>query len=204
MFIIGLTGGIATGKSTVVEMLSRKGAEIIDADHLAREIVEPHQPAWQEIVSRFGDSVLLPDKRLDRVKLAELVFNDRQKLKILNSIIHPRVGSRILEMTRKIEAVKPEAVIIYDIPLLIEAGMQDMVDLILLVYAPRILQLRRLQERDSLSLKQAEQRLAAQLPIDEKKKYSHWVIDNSGTLAETERQVDRFWTDLESRKANRK
>lgn len=204
MFIIGLTGGIATGKSTVVEMLSRKGAEIIDADHLAREIVEPHQPAWQEIVSRFGDSVLLPDKRLDRVKLAELVFNDRQKLKILNSIIHPRVGSRILEMTRKIEAVKPEAVIIYDIPLLIEAGMQDMVDLILLVYAPRVLQLRRLQERDSLSLKQAEQRLAAQLPIDEKKKYAHWVIDNSGTLAETERQVDRFWTDLESRKANRK
>ncbi len=197
MFIIGLTGGIATGKSTVVEILRRKGAYIIDADQLAREVVEPNQPAWQEIVSWLGESILLPDQSLDRVKMADLVFGDPQKLKTLNSIIHPRVGSRILELTKEIEQKEPDAVIVYDIPLLIEAGMQEMADLILLVYAPRELQLKRLEERDGLNLEEAELRLAAQLAIDEKRKYAHQVIDNSGSLAETEKQVDRFWSNLE-------
>jgi len=198
MFIIGLTGGIATGKSTVVEILRRKGAYIIDADQLAREVVEPSQPAWQEIVSWLGDSILLPDQSLDRVKMADLVFGDPQKLKTLNSIIHPRVGARILELTKEIEQKEPDAVIVYDIPLLIEAGMQEMADLILLVYAPRELQLKRLEERDGLNPEEAELRLAAQLAIDEKRKYAHQVIDNSGSLAETEKQVDRFWSNLDS------
>lgn len=198
MLIIGLTGGIATGKSTVVEMLRRKGSFIIDADQLAREVVEPNQPAWQEIVSWLGDSVLLPDQSLDRVKIAELVFGDPQKLKKLNSIIHPWVGTRILERTREIEQKDPHAVIVYDIPLLIEADMQKMVDLILLVYAPREMQLKRLGERDSMSPEAAAQRLAAQLPIAEKRKYAHQIIDNSGSLAETERQVERFWSHLET------
>jgi len=197
MFIIGLTGGIATGKSTVVEILRRKGAFIIDADQLAREVVEPNQPAWQEIVKWLGDSILQPDRSLDRVKMADLVFGDPQKLKILNSIIHPRVGARILERTKEIEQKEPDAVIVYDIPLLIEAGMQEMADLILLVYAPRELQLKRLEERDGLNPEEAELRLAAQLAIDEKRKYAHQVIDNSGSLAETEKQVDRFWSNLE-------
>jgi dephospho-CoA kinase len=197
MFIIGLTGGIATGKSTVVEMLRRKGALIIDADQLAREVVEPNQTAWREIVSWLGDSVLLPDQNLDRAKIAELVFGDPQKLKILNAIIHPRVGIRILELTREIEQANPGAVIVYDIPLLIEAGMQEMVDLILLVYAPRELQLKRLIERDKLTQGEAELRLVAQMPIDEKKRFAHRIIDNSGSLAETEKQVERFWSDLE-------
>jgi dephospho-CoA kinase len=197
MFIIGLTGGIATGKSTVVEILRRKGALIIDADQLAREVVEPNQTAWREIVSWLGDSVLLPDQNLDRAKIAELVFGDPQKLKTLNSIIHPRVGIRILELTREIEQANPGAVIVYDIPLLIEAGMQEMVDLILLVYAPRELQLKRLIERDKLTQGEAELRLVAQMPIDEKKRFAHRIIDNSGSLAETEKQVERFWSDLE-------
>ncbi len=200
MFIIGLTGGIATGKSTVVEILSRKGAYIIDADQLAREVVEPNQSAWREIVSWLGDSVLLPDQKLDRAKIAELVFGDPQKLKTLNAIIHPWVGARILELTKEIEQKEPDAVIVYDIPLLIEAGMQEMVDLILLVYAPRELQLKRLEERDGLNPEEAELRLAAQLAIDEKRKYAHQVIDNSGSLAETEKQVDRFWSNLDSLK----
>jgi dephospho-CoA kinase len=197
MFIIGLTGGIATGKSTVVEMLRRKGALIIDADQLAREVVEPNQTAWREIVSWLGDSVLLPDQNLDRAKIAELVFGDPQKLKTLNAIIHPRVGIRILELTREIEQANPGSVIVYDIPLLIEAGMQEMVDLILLVYAPRELQLKRLIERDKLTPGEAELRLVAQMPIDEKKRFAHRIIDNSGSLAETEKQVERFWSDLE-------
>jgi dephospho-CoA kinase len=200
MFIIGLTGGIATGKSTVVEMLRCKGALIIDADQLAREVVEPNQTAWREIVNWLGDLVLLPDQNLDRAKIAELVFGDPEKLKILNAIIHPRVGTRILELTREIEKANPNAVIVYDIPLLIEAGMQEMVDLILLVYAPRELQLKRLIERDNLTPVEAELRLVAQLPIDEKKRFAHRIIDNSGSLAETEKQVERFWFDLEPKK----
>ena len=200
MFIIGLTGGIATGKSTVVEMLRRKGTYVIDADQLAREVVAPGQPAWQEIISWLGDSVLRTDQNLDRVKIAELVFSDPQKLKILNGMIHPRVGIRILELTREIEQVDPGAVVIYDIPLLIEAGMQEMVDLILLVYAPRELQLKRLRARDGLNPEEAVQRLAAQMPIEQKKRYAHRIIDNSGTLEETERQVENFWSELEPAK----
>ncbi len=196
MLIIGLTGGIATGKSTVAEMLRHKGALLVDADQLAREAVEPNQPAWQEIVNWLGDSVLLPDRSLDRTKLAQLVFGDPQKLKILNAIIHPRVGNRILELARKIEEEKPDAVVVYDIPLLIETGMQEMVDLVLLVFAPREFQLKRLVERDGLNPEEAGQRLAAQMPIDEKKRYAHRVIDNSGSLAETRKQVDRFWYNL--------
>jgi dephospho-CoA kinase len=196
MFIIGLTGGIATGKSTVVEMLRKKGAYIIDADRLAREVVKPDQPAWQEIVDWLGDQILLNDRTLDRGRLAELVFSDNQKLQILNGIIHPRVGSRILELTREIERQNPAAVVIYDIPLLIEAGMQEMTDLVLLVYAPRDIQLRRLMARDRLSLNEAEMRLAAQMPIEEKKKHVHQVIDNSRTIVETKQQVEAFWDNL--------
>jgi len=142
----------------------------------------------------------LPDQNLDRAKIAELVFGDPQNLKTLNAIIHPRVGTRILELTREIEQANPNAVVVYDIPLLIEAGMQEMVDLILLVYAPRALQLKRLIERDNLTAKEAELRLVAQLPIDEKKRFAHQIIDNSGSLAETEKQVERFWSDLEPKK----
>jgi dephospho-CoA kinase len=197
MFVIGLTGGIATGKSTVVEMLRRKGAYIIDADQLAREVVEPEQLAWREITDWLGKSILLADRSLNRARIAELVFNDREKLKKLNGIIHPRVGNRILELTKEIEQKDPDAVVIYDIPLLIEAGMQEMADLILLVYAPRELQLSRLQARDGLNSEEAEKRLQAQMPIEEKKLYAHQIIDNSGSLAETKSQVERFWSDLE-------
>ncbi len=200
MFIIGLTGGIATGKSAVVEMLRRKGAYIIDADQLAREVVEPQQPAWQEIVDWLGDSILLSNRSLNRARVAELVFGDRERLEKLNSIIHPRVGARILERTKEIEQADPGAVIVYDIPLLIEAGMQEMTDLILLVYAPRALQLSRLQKRDGLSPEEAEKRLSAQMLIDEKKQYAHVIINNSYSLADTEKQVDRFWHNLELEK----
>lgn len=198
MFIIGLTGGICTGKSAVARLLRRKGACIIDADRLAREVVKPGQPALSEIVSFFGRAVLMPDGTLDRARLAELVFKDRQKLEKLNSIIHPRVGNRILELTRACEQKNPEAIIVYDIPLLIEAGMQDLVNLVLLVYASPDLQLARLQQRDRLGQSEAKERIAAQMPIDEKIKHADYIIDNSGSPADTAKQVERFWRDLVS------
>ncbi len=193
MMIIGLTGGIASGKSTVAKMLVEKGAHLLDADKLAREAVEPDQPAWRDLVNWLGESILLPDRSIDRVKLANLVFNDKRKMEKLNKIVHPWVGSRFIARSEKIKKEDPHAILVYDIPLLIEAGMQKMVDHILLVYVPREVQVARLQQRDGLSPGEAELRLKAQMPLEEKRKQAHTVIDNSGPLASTARQVDQFW-----------
>ncbi len=196
MTIIGLTGGIASGKSTVAGMLIEKGAYLLDADRLAREAVEPGRPAWQDIVDWLGPSILLSDRSIDRKKLAEIVFKDRQKLGRLNKIVHPWVGSRFLALSEEIRLKDPRAVIVYDIPLLIEAGMQKMVDRVLLVYVPRETQIRRLCRRDNLSRSEAEYRLRAQKPLEEKRKLADFIIDNRGTTDETARQVDRFWDEL--------
>ncbi len=193
MRIIGLTGGIASGKSTVAKMLQKKGAYLLDADQLAREAVEPGQPAWQEIVNWLGQSILLPDRSIDRAKLGNLVFNDKQKLEQLNNIVHPWVGKRFTKLSEEIKEKDPEAVLVYDIPLLVEAGMQKMVDMIILVYVPRETQIMRLQKRDGISRVEAETRLKAQKPLEEKKKDADVIIDNRGKLPETARQVDRFW-----------
>lgn len=196
MRVIGLTGSIASGKSAVAKMLEEKGAYLLDADLLAREVVEPGQPAWQEIVDWLGESILRPDRKIDRAKLADLVFNDRQMLEKLNKIVHPRVSARFVFLSEKIKEKDPDAVIVYDVPLLIEAGLQGFVDLVLLAYVPREVQLARLQSRDGLSRAGAELRLKAQMPLEEKKNYADVIIDNSGTLAETSRQVDQFWKEF--------
>lgn len=198
MVIIGLTGGIASGKSTVSEMLIDKGAYLIDADRLAREAVEPDQPAWREIVCWLGESILLPDRNIDRGKLAGIVFNDPQKLEKLNRIIHPRVRSRFLALSSEIKTRDPGAVVVYDVPLLIEAGLQKLVDLVVLVYVPRETQILRLRRRDKISRAEAEARLGAQMPIEEKKKLADVIIDNRGTIVETARQVDNFWRKLKN------
>ncbi|MFO7951687.1 MAG: dephospho-CoA kinase [Bacillota bacterium] len=197
--IIGLTGGIASGKSTVARMLEQKGAYLIDADQLAREAVKPNQPAWQEIVNWLGPSILQKDRNINRTKLANLVFNDKAKLDKLNKIVHPWVGQRLICLSEEIRQKDSGAVLVYDIPLLIEAGMQQMVDLVLLVYVPRETQIQRLQERDKLSRAEAENRLKAQMPLDEKKKYADVVIDNRGMFSETARQVDQFWNNLQKK-----
>ncbi len=200
MLIIGLTGGIASGKSTVAKMLVEKGARLIDADRLAREVVEPDRPAWRDIVEWLGHEILLPDRNLDRARLAEIVFNDQGKLKKLNRIVHPRVGARFMELSGEIKKRDPGAVVVYDIPLLIEAGMQKMVDLVLLVYVTPEIQISRLQKRDGISRYAAEARIKAQKPLEEKKEQAHVIIDNSGAVAETARQVDQFWRSLEKTK----
>lgn len=197
MIIIGLTGGIASGKSTVAKMLAQKGAYLLDADQLAREAVEPDQPAWREIVDWLGPGILLSDRSIDRVKLGNLVFNNSNMLERLNKIVHPWVGSKFLDRAGQIKNLDPDGVLIYDIPLLIEAGLAETVDLVLLVYLPRNVQLARLRERDHISAEAAEKRVRAQIPLEEKKKYAAAVIDNSGTLAETADQVDKFWEELQ-------
>lgn len=198
MIIIGLTGGIASGKSTVARMLEERGALVLDADRIARETVLPGRPAWREIVDWLGEAVLLEDGSIDRARLGELVFNDHRLRQKLNDIVHPRVGEEMLARTAEIRSKDPAAVIVYDLPLLVEAGLHRVVDLVLLVFVPPAVQLARLRRRDKLSRKEALARVKAQLPLEEKKKYAHTVIDNSGTVEETAVQVERFWEMLSS------
>lgn len=196
MLLIGLTGGIASGKTTVAGMLGRQGAVVLDADQIAREVVSPGRPAWREITARFGDAVIAADGSVDRARLGELVFNDPSLLRELNAIVHPRVGQELASRTDEIRRRQPEAVLIYDVPLLIEAGMQNAVDLVLLVYVSPDVQLKRLRERDGFSEEEALARIGSQMPLDDKRKYADAVIDNSGSLEETAGQVRRFWYKL--------
>jgi dephospho-CoA kinase len=194
--IVGLTGSIATGKSTVSKMLSDLGAVIVDADKIVREVQQPGRQAWQEIVETFGEEVLLPNGELDRAKLGSLVFGHEENRQKLNRIVHPRVREERDKQTQAALAQDPNAIIIWDIPLLIETGIYKEVDKTIVVYVDRETQFERLLKRDELSAEAAEKRIAAQMPIEEKKRYADFLIDNRGTIEETRRQVHEVWEEL--------
>lgn len=187
---IGLTGGIATGKSTVSRMLVERGAALVDADQIAREIVEPGQPALQAIVEHFGPGVLREDGTLNRKKLGEIVFNDPAERKVLEAITHPVIRARMRERMAALEAERPDRLVVVDVPLLFESGLESYFERVVVVYVPREVQRQRLMARDKLSEAEAERRLAAQMDIEEKRRRADFVIDNSGTLEDTRRQVD--------------
>jgi len=201
--LLGVTGGIASGKSTVARMLEELGAPIIDFDLLSRVVVEPEKPAWQEIVSYFGEQVLLADKTLDRKKLSEIVFRDPEKRKKLESFTHPRIHQEFVRLVKEHTARDPEVIIQAVIPLLIEAGLQYLFHKLLLVYIPQENQVRRLMDRDKVSREMAQSILAAQLPIDEKRAYADFIIDNSGSLEDTQKQVKEAWQRLKAFQKNK-
>jgi len=190
---IGLTGGIATGKSTVASMLQRKGAPLVDADVIAREVVEPGSPVLGRVAERFGSDILLADGSLNRKKLGAIVFADPTQRKALESLLHPPIRALMKERMALLERQYPDKPVIVDVPLLYESGLEAMFDAVMVVYVPAELQRERLKQRDGLTEEQAEQRLAAQLPIEEKRRRADFVIDNAGTLEETLRQIDLFW-----------
>ncbi|HHX96101.1 MAG TPA: dephospho-CoA kinase [Clostridia bacterium] len=192
MRIIGLTGGIAAGKSTISHYLREWGAVIIDTDILARELVVPYSAAWQEIVKHFGEDILTPNGYLKRKRLGEIIFKSAGQRRVLNEILHPQIKERTLQLLSFYRQKKVPLVILVA-PLLIEAEMMDLVDEIWLVAVPEKLQLKRLQERDNLSEKEALDRIRAQLPLKEKLKYAAQVIDNSGTESETRQKVLTLW-----------
>jgi dephospho-CoA kinase len=192
MRLIGVTGGIATGKSTVDSLLAAHGAAVIDADLLAREIVLPGQPALAEVAQRFGADMLLPDGTLDRARLGALVFADPDARRDLEQITHPRITALMQERIAQALA-GPAPLVAVDIPLLFENAREPLFDGVLLVYAPRDVQVRRMRERNGLDADAAAQRLAAQLPIDEKRDRATWIIDNSSGLEVTSRAVDAWW-----------
>lgn len=196
MLNVGLTGGIASGKSTVARMLVQKGAILIDFDELAHTVEMPEGKVWQEIVGHFGEGILLPDRRIDRLKLGEIVFADRQKRELLNRLVHPAVFTEWQKRLAAIEEERPDAVVLSDIPLLIEAGLEKMVDLILLVYIPPEEQICRLMVRNGFTQEEAQRRVASQMPIGEKVARADIVIRNGGTVGETAREVDRAWEEL--------
>jgi len=193
MRVIGLTGGIASGKSTVSYILKSLGAIVIDADKVARKVVEPGQPAWQDIVKEFGEEVLNEDMTINREALGKLVFNDQSSLAKLNSITHPRVIEYFEQELTRLAEESPEAVVVLDVPLLFESGMHRLADEIWVVWADEAVQLERLMEREGFTCEEAWQRIRAQMPLEEKARRADRVINNSGSLDETVEQTTRFF-----------
>jgi dephospho-CoA kinase len=204
MLNVGLTGGIATGKSTVVRMLLRNGARVIDHDGLVHDLQEPGQLVWKRIISVFGRDILDPEDRIDRKKLGALVFDNEERRKTLEGIVHPAVLEEAQRQREEIFKEDEQAIVLSDIPLLLEVGLQDRFDLILLVYAPPEVQIRRVMKRNNLSREEALARLRSQMPIDEKLKFADLIIRNDGTMRELEKRVDEVWQELLARERQKR
>ncbi len=210
--LTGLTGGIATGKSTVSAMFAHLGCRLIDADLLAREVVAPGQPAHAAIVKEFGRDVLLPDGYLDRKRLGAIVFADADRRKRLEALTHPPIRQRQMRILSVLEEEQFEGVVIWDAAVLIESGGHTGMDRLVVVFADEPTQLVRLMARDGIPEADALTRIRSQMPVAEKAKLAHYVIDNSGSRADTEarvRQVHRalvndLWTLNESRDGPRR
>jgi dephospho-CoA kinase len=188
VIVAGLTGGIATGKSLVGSMLRDEGIPVFDADQTARDIVEPGKPAWEDIVKTFGEGVLAADRTLDRAKLAAIVFSDAEKRKALEAITHPRIREAIAKNILDV-AMKGGDVAVVDAALMIETGWAKDFAGVIVVDVPADVQLARLKARDKVAEADAKKRIAAQMPLAEKRKHATWVIENSGTKEETRAQV---------------
>ncbi len=198
MFRVGLTGGIGAGKSEVSRGLAAQGAIVIDADLIAREVVAPGTEGLAEVISSFGPALLGPDGGLDRAALAEIVFADPEKLARLNSIVHPRVGARMRALE---EMAGPGSVVVHDVPLIAENGLASGYDLVVVVDVPTRIQLDRLVRLRGMSREQAKARMAAQANREDRLAIAGIVVDNSGSLAELDRQVGELWAELRRRAA---
>ena len=202
--LIGVTGSIATGKSTVAAMLEELGARTIDFDVLSRVVVAPGKPAWKDIVAFFGEQVLREDQTLDRQKLREIVFKDLEKKKKLESFQHPRISEEFIELVKQYAGEDPNAIIQVVVPLLIEVNMHHLFHNILMVYASEDEQKKRLMNRDGSSEEMAMNMIKSQLSVEEKKGFCDLIIDNSGSLEETRKQVEKLWQKLKKIQRERK
>jgi dephospho-CoA kinase len=196
MLTVGLTGGIATGKSYILETLGSLGCATIDADIVARQVVEPGKPAYQDIVNRFGREVLAEDGALDRARLGAIVFADRSQRETLNAIVHPRVFEAQAEWLAETAARDPHAIAIVDAALMIETGSYRRFEKLIVVFCSPELQLERLMSRNRLSRSEAEARIAAQSSTEEKLKYADYSIDTSMGFEDTRPQVERVYAEL--------
>ena len=189
MIVAGLTGGIATGKSTVAAIFEEAGARLIDADRIARDAVRKGAPAYHDTVAHFGEAVLQGDGEIDRKSLAAVIFNDPAEQRSLERIVHPQVKQEITRRLDRIRRETPDALVIVDVPLLFESGMDRGLAVAIVVYVPEQIQLERLMARDALTQPEALARIRAQMPIEKKKSLATLVIDNSGSLERTRDQT---------------
>lgn len=196
MIVIGLTGSVGTGKSTVARLFQQHGAVVLDADRVVHALMEPGTPVWKKVRRRFGPEVIASDGRVDRKKLGGQVFADRKQLQELNAIVHPAVRRRIQERIRQIRRADPAAVVVLDIPLLVESGAAYRTDALVVVSASVEAAARRLKHRSGWSVKEFKRRRLFQLPLSVKKKKADFVVDNGGSLRETRRQVSQLWKQI--------
>ncbi len=201
--LIGLTGGIATGKSTVAEMFRTLGAVIIDFDILARRVVEPGRKSYELITNFFGKEILNPDMTINRKILSGIVFNDEFKRERLESFTHPFIWDEFIALTKEAISRDNKAIILAVIPLLIEGGMQDVFQKIILIYSSPEKQIQRLMERDGITKEMAQKILDAQIPIDHKLSYADYIIDNSGAIDRAGRDVNLVWKELMQLQSNK-
>ena len=194
--ILGITGNIASGKSTIAGAFARLGAALIDADQLARAVVAPDSPVLRQLIERFGADILLADGQLNREYLAQIIFADPAARQDLNGIMHPAIAQLAVESLQRLKKKPGIPLVIYEAPLLFEAGAEGRVDQVLVVKIDPQVQLQRLMQRDQLDETAAQQRVDAQMPQAEKLARADYVIDNSGTVEEALRQVDELWEKL--------
>ncbi len=196
MLKVGLTGGVASGKTTVLQLFKDLGAEVIDADLISREVVKPRLPAWEEIVEHFGTNCLNPDSTLNRETLRKIVFTDSIRRKILENIVHPKVLGEIRLRTEQIKKLYPQVILIVDVPLLIELRLMAEYDKIIVVYADKETQIRRIMVRNRVSRDEVLKILDAQIPMDEKIQFADFVIDNTGGIEEIKLAVSKVFEQL--------
>lgn len=198
MKVIGLTGGIATGVSTVAQMFRELGAIIIEADKIARDVVEPGTQTYRKIVETFGREVLSADGTIDRKRLGQIVFADDAARRRLNRITHSAIHRRIEEEVERLRESNPDAIVLIDVPLLLDTTGPDTFDMdgVIVVTAAKDAQIERLMRRDTLAEEDAQRRVAAQRPVEEKAMEADWIVRNTGSLEETRRQVVSLWRQL--------
>ena len=197
MLKVGLTGSIAVGKSFVLDVLRELGARTIDADAIAREVVEPGTPGLDAVVNEFGKDILKPDGSLDRSRLGQIVFADEVRRQKLNSILHPFIIKRQDEIVRQWEQETPDAIAVIDAALMIESGGYKRFDKLIVVHCRPEIQLQRLMKREGLSQPEADRRIKSQMPQAEKMKYADFLIETSGEFETTRRQVESVWQQLQ-------
>jgi dephospho-CoA kinase len=196
MLIVGLTGGVASGKTAVSQVLKEEGAYIIDADQIARELVQPHKPAWNELIRAFGREILQENGSIHRKRLADKVFTDPRQRKLLNQILHPRIKEEMDRRTKKIGEKDPKAIVVIDAPLIVELGDHREMDKLIVVTTTQTQQIERLKDRDGTSLEEALRIVSSQMPIKEKLKFADYVIQNEGSLEETKKRAKEIFKDL--------
>jgi dephospho-CoA kinase len=196
MLIVALTGGIASGKSVVANVLARHGCYIHSADEAARRLMEPGRPAWEKVVARFGRKILRPDQTIDRPGLARIIFNDEEARLFLNRLIHPLVLEEKRAAIGRLTKEGRVKIFISEAALTIEAGFAGLFDKIIVVYCRSEIQIQRLMERDHVERAEASKKIQAQMPAEDKRKYADYVVDTSGTVEETVRQSEQVYEKL--------